>query len=519
MSNSFNILWVDDEIDLLTPYFHFLKSKGYSLQSCSNGIDALSLIQEHLYDLVILDENMPGLSGLQVLDEIKKLKPHLPVIMVTKSEEEDIMNSAIGSNIADYLIKPVNPNQLLLAIKKVSEKVKLISEKSLQQYQSEFNYLTQKMMNAQNLEDWKKIYKNILFFEQQLEQTHNESMLNVLQAQKIEANHIFCKFIKNNYLQWFSGVQPSLPLISSNLLSKKYFPLLHQHEKVALILIDNLRYDHWEAIAKLLYSDFIIETDLYTSILPTTTSYARNALFAGLMPSEIEKIFPEIWKNDDDEGLKNLYEEELMKRQCARLGIKQPFFFKKIITNQDGSHFLEQLPNLLQKFNQGIIIYNFIDILSHSQTESRTMRELANTDEAYRSIVVSWFEHSPLFDLMKKLAEEKFILFVTTDHGSIRVENPVKVLGERNLNTNLRYKQGRNMNYNAKEVFEVKEPSKVYLPKSMVTASYIFALNNDFFAYPNNFNQYVGLYRNTFQHGGVSLDEMLIPYAILKPKL
>ncbi|NSW44927.1 MAG: response regulator [Bacteroidales bacterium] len=519
MSTSFNILWVDDEIDLLTPYFHFLKSKGYELHSCSNGTDALDLIKQSSYDLVILDENMPGLSGLQVLDEVKKIKPHLPVIMVTKSEEEDIMNSAIGANITDYLIKPVNPNQLLLAIKKVSEKVKLISEKSLQQYQSEFNHLTQQIMYAQNLEDWKKIYKNILFFEQQLELTHNESMLNVLQSQKIEANHTFCKYIKNNYLQWFSDTRQSLPLISSNLLSKKYFPLLNQYEKVALILIDNLRYDHWEAISKLLYNNFIIETDLYTAILPTTTSYARNSLFAGLMPSEIEKIFPDIWKNDDDEGLKNMYEEELLKRQCARLGIKKSFFFNKIITNHDGSHFLTQLPNLLQKFNQGVIIYNFIDILSHSQTESRTMRELANTDEAYRSIVYSWFEHSPLFEIFMKLAEEKYILFVTTDHGSIRVENPVKVIGERNLNTNLRYKQGRNMNYNAKEVFEIKEPSKAYLPKAMVTASYIFALNNDFFAYPNNFNQYVGLYRDTFQHGGVSLDEMLIPYAILKPKI
>ncbi|HOU98881.1 MAG TPA: PglZ domain-containing protein [Bacteroidales bacterium] len=518
MSNKFRVLWVDDEIDLLTPYFQFLNGKGYELSSVSNGNDAIELIRNQVFDLVLLDENMPGMSGLQVVDEIKKIKPQLPIIMVTKSEEENIMDSAIGSNIADYLIKPVNPNQLLLAIKKVFDKVKLVSEKSLQLYQSEFNKLSQQITFADNIDDWKNIYKNIIYFENQLEQTDNDSMLGVLQAQRIESNHSFCKYIKNNYVQWFSDTKSSLPLNSANLLSKKYFPLLKSEPKMALILIDNLRFDHWEAISKFFYNDFNIESDLYLSILPTTTSYARNALFAGLMPSEIEKIFPEIWKNDDDEGLKNLYEEELMKKQCLRLGVSDSFFFKKIIANNDGRNFSENIHNTIQKYNHGVVIYNFIDILSHSQTESRTMRELANSDESYRSLVVSWFEHSPLFEIMKKLAEEKYTLFVTTDHGSIRVEKPIKVIGERNLNTNLRYKQGRNMNYNPKEVFEIKDPAKVYLPKSMVTSSYIFATQNDFFAYPNNYSQYVGMYRNTFQHGGVSMDEMLVPYAILKTK-
>lgn len=519
MNNKFRILWVDDEIDLLTPYFQFLNNKGYHLSSVSNGNDAIELIRNNLFDLVLLDENMPGMSGLQLLNEIKKIRPQLPVIMVTKSEEENIMDSAIGSNIADYLIKPFNPNQLLLAIKKVFDKVKLISEKSLQQYQNEFNQLSQQITFAEDIDDWKKIYININYFEKQLEQAGNAEMREVLQAQRIEANHSFCKYIKNNYIQWFSDTKKPLPLISANLLIKKYFPLLKTESKLALILIDNLRYDHWEAISKYFYNDFNIETDLYLSILPTTTSYARNALFSGLMPSEIEKIFPEIWKNDDDEGLKNLYEENLLKKQCLRFGITEPFFFKKIITNQDGRNFLENIHNTLRNYKQGVVIYNFIDILSHSQTESKTMRELANTDESYRSLVSSWFEHSPLFEIMKKLAEEKYTLFVTTDHGSIRVEKPIKIIGERNLNTNLRYKQGRNMNYNPKEVFEIKDPSKVYLPKSMVTSSYIFATQNDFFAYPNNYSHYVEMYRNTFQHGGVSMDEMLIPYSILKAKL
>ncbi|MGQ9847372.1 MAG: T9SS response regulator signal transducer PorX, partial [Bacteroidales bacterium] len=343
MTNRLRILWVDDEIDLLTPYFQFLNNKGYHLTSVSNGTDAIDLIINNSFDLVLLDENMTGISGLKVLNEIKKIKPQLPVIMITKSEEEDIMDSAIGSNIADYLIKPFNPNQLLLSIKKVFDKVKLISEKSLQQYQSEFNQLSREINIAQNIDDWKKIYKNIIYYENQLEQTGNVEMQEVLRAQRVEANHAFCKFIKNNYIQWFSDNKKPLPLISSNLLLKKYFPLLKTEPKLALILIDNLRYDHWDTISKYFYNDLYIETDLYLSILPTTTSYARNALFSGLMPSEIEKIFPEIWKNDDDEGLKNLYEEDLFKKQCTRLGITEPFFFKKIIVNQDGRNFLENI--------------------------------------------------------------------------------------------------------------------------------------------------------------------------------
>lgn len=518
MTSAFKILWVDDEIDLLTPYFHFLNQKGYDLSSVSNGTDAIELISSNNYDLVILDEHMPGLDGLHVLDEIKKIKPFLPIIMVTKSEEENIMNSAIGSNIVDYLIKPVNPNQLLLSIKKITDKSRLVSEKSLQQYQNEFNQLSQEIAFAKKLNDWKNIYKKLVYYEQQLEETGNYSMLPVLASQKNEANNIFSKYISNNYLNWFSEKSNELPLMSANLLLKKFFPLAKKEKKIVLILIDNLRFDHWNAISKFFYTDCFVNTDLYISILPTTTSYARNAIFSGLMPSEIEKIYPDIWKNDDDEGLKNLYEEDLFKKQCHRLGLTEHFFFKKIIKNHDGKSFFENINDTLKKFSKGIIIYNFIDILSHSQTESNTIRELASTDQAYRSIVVSWFEHSPLYDIMKKLIEEEYTLFVTTDHGSIRIDNPVKVIGERNLNTNLRYKQGRNLNYPAKEVFVIKDPAKAYLPRTMVTASYIFAMKNDFFVYPNNYNQYVKLYKNTFQHGGISMDEMLIPYSVIKSK-
>jgi CheY-like chemotaxis protein len=512
------ILWVDDEIDLLKPYIIFLKNKGFDVFSVSNGNDALTLIHKEPFDIIILDENMPGLSGLQVLDDVKKTNPHLPVIMVTKSEEENIMEGAIGANIADYLIKPVNPNQLLLSIKKITEKNRLVSEKSIHQYQTEFNQLSQQIAFAQTLDDWKQIYKKIVYYDLNLQQANDDSMSEIIQLQRKESNYAFCKFIKNNYLQWFESKNDSKPIMSANLLSKRFFPLLSEFNKVFLVVIDNLRFDHWETISSFLFDKFTIETDLYSAILPTATSYARNALFSGLMPSEIEKIFPEIWLNDDDDGLKNQYEEQLFQKQCSRLGIKEPFFFKKIITNQSGKHFLDEFANFATDARLGVMIYNFIDILSHSQTESKTMRELADSDASYRSIVLSWFEHSPLYEIMLKAADMGYTLVVTTDHGSIRVENPVKVIGERAITANLRYKQGRNMNFAAKEVFEIANPSKAFLPKTNISASYIFSINNDYFVYPNNYNQFVNHFRNTYQHGGVSMEEMLIPYAILKPK-
>ncbi len=518
MAKPVKILWVDDEIDLLKPYFIFLQSKGYELLTVSNGTDALQVIENQYIDIVILDENMPGLSGLEVLSEVKKIKPHLPIIMMTKSEEENIMDSAIGSNISDYLIKPVKPNQLLLALKKIVEKNQLVTEKSRTEYLTEFNKLSQRISLAYTLDDWKQIYKDIVYFEDLFEQINEQNLSETLQSQHKEANIQFGKFIKQNYIGWFKQ-QIERPLMSANLLQKKFFPIAQQHPKIALLLIDNLRYDHWLAISRHLIKWYNIETDLYVSILPTATSYARNAMFSGLMPSEIEKIFPDIWLNDDEEGLKNKFEEELFKKQCSRLGVKDQYFFKKIISNNDGKIFSSDLPNILQKYQKLVVVYNFIDILSHSQIESKTLRELSDSDSAYKSIVNSWFEHSPLLEIIQKLRESDYTLFVTTDHGSIRIYNPIKVIGERNITSNLRYKQGRNMNYPSKDVFEIKDPSQVYLPKSTVASTYIFALNQDFFVYPNHYNYYVNMYQKTYQHGGVSLDEMLIPYALLVPKL
>ena len=512
------LLWTDDEIDLLRPYILFLEEKGYSVDTANNGHDAISQMKLQSYDLVLLDENMPGLSGIQVLDEIKKINPLVPVIMVTKSEEENIMDQAIGSKIADYLIKPVNPNQILLAIKKNIDNKRLISEKTTHSYQVEFNKLTSEISMANSFESWKKVYRTLVYWEIELGKNNDNTMDEVLKMQKNEANNAFTKYIKSNYIQWFDPKSTEKPLMSPGIFKQKVYPLLDQGKQVFVILIDNLRLDHWKIIEEKIHDIYSVsEDEIFCSILPTCTQYSRNAMFAGLMPSEIDKLFPEIWLNDDEEGGKNMHEEELLRRQHTRSGRTENLYYEKILHNRDGEHLVESFSDLL-KFKLGVIVFNFVDTLSHARTEMDMIRELAEDEAAYRSLSMSWFEHSPLFDLLKLLAENKITVVLTTDHGAIRVDKPVKVIGDRQTTTNLRYKQGKNLNYPQREVFEILDPAKVYLPKSALSSTYVFACNNDFLAYPNNFNYYVKYYKNTFQHGGVSLEEMLIPVVTLNPR-
>jgi len=513
-----NLLWTDDEIDLLRPYIIFLEEKGYSVKTANNGDDAILLVKSDNFDLILLDENMPGLSGLQVLDEIKKIDPIVPVIMVTKSEEENIMEQAIGSKIADYLIKPVNPNQVLLAIKKNIDNKRLISENITHKYQVQFNKLTQEISFASSFEDWKNIYKTLVYWELELDKNNDHAIDEILKMQKNEANASFTKFIKNNYLKWFEQKNQNKPLLSPGIFKQKVYPLLDEGKQVFVILVDNLRLDHWKVIEEKIYALFnVTDDDIFCSILPTSTQYSRNAMFAGLMPSEIDKHFPDIWLNDDEEGGKNMHEEELLKKQHSRMGRTESIFYAKILNNFQGKQLIETFHNI-KNHKLGVVVFNFVDILSHSRTESNMIRELAEDESAFRSLAISWFEHSPLFELLQLLSENNISVVLTTDHGSVKIDKPVKVIGDRETTVNLRYKQGRNLNYQQREVFEITDPAKAYLPKSNLSSTYIFACSNDFFAYPNNFNYYVKYYKNTFQHGGVSLEEMLIPVVTLSPK-
>jgi CheY-like chemotaxis protein len=513
-----NILWVDDEIDLLKPHIMFLEQKGYNVQTTNNGDDAIEMVRSTPYDIVFLDEQMPGLSGIETLEAIKEEYPSLPVVMITKSEEETIMEEAIGSNIADYLIKPVNPNQILLSLKKNLENKKLVSEKTTSQYQQEFSKLGMTISGGLDIYEWVDVYKRLTRWELELEKSSDSSIQEVLAMQKQEANQVFAKFIEKNYIDWINGETNQIPLLSHTLLKEKLFPNLNGNKPLFLILIDNLRYDQWKIIQPHIEANFrVVSDEIYYSILPTVTQYARNALFSGLMPAEIERKYPQYWVGEDEEGTKNQFEEQLLGEYLKRHGKNIKFSYNKVLSLNVGKKLIDSLPNLMG--NQlNVIVYNFVDMLSHARTEMEIIRELADDEPAYRSITSSWFEHSPLKEIIDYLGSKGADLVITTDHGSVRVQDPVKVLGDRNTNTNLRYKTGRALQYNKKEVFEVARPGDIYLPRQNVSSNYIFCKRNDFFAYPNNYNYYVNYYRNTFQHGGISLEEILIPYISLKAK-
>ncbi|MDY6106008.1 MAG: bifunctional response regulator/alkaline phosphatase family protein [Candidatus Limisoma sp.] len=514
MERNGKILWADDEIDLLKPHIMFLKAKGYDVTTVNNGADALDSVSQSHFDLVILDENMPGLSGLETLSQIKQMRPDVPVIMITKSEEENIMNQAIGNKIADYLIKPVNPNQILMSLKKNLHSSTLVSQQATSDYQQEFRRITEQINDSSDITDWYNLYRKLVFWEMELAQT-DTNMDELLLSQKSDANAQFCKYIKRNYESWIDS--ESRPLMSNDVFKRKVFPLLDAGEKVFFVLIDNFRLDQWRIIKPLLAEYYNIEEDLYCSILPTATQYARNAIFSGLMPVQIEKMFPELWVDEDSEEGKNVNESPLIQTQLDRFRKKYTFSYNKVYEGQFGDKLLQNFRNF-EHYDLNVIVFNFIDMLSHARTESKMIRELASTDAAYRSLTESWFRHSSASELLRRIAESGYRVVLTTDHGTIRSDNPIKVVGDKNTNTNLRYKLGKNLTYNEKQVYAVKTPARLGLPSPNISTQYVFATNNDFFAYPNNYNHYVQYYKGTFQHGGISMEEMLIPLISMQPK-
>lgn len=512
------ILWVDDEIDLLKPHILFLEKKNYDVTTCNNGRDAIDLFEENNFDIVFLDENMPGMNGLETLQEIKERKSATPVIMITKSEEEYIMEEAIGSKIADYLIKPVNPNQILLSLKKNLDHSRLVSEKTTLDYQKEFRKIAMDLSQVNSWEEWIELYKKLIFWEIELDDIQDQGMIQILESQKIEANSQFGKFIERNYEDWFDA-KADRPVLSHTLFRELVVPELKKKERpVLFVVIDNLRYDQWKAFESVVSNHYRLEKEVpYYSILPTATQYARNAIFSGLLPTEMEKQFPQYWKNDVDEGGKNLHEAEFLTAQLKRLGlnIKQDYF--KITNFAAGRKLADNFKSY--KSNDLVtVVYNFVDMLSHAKTEMDVVKELAADDKAYRSLTLSWFRNSPLLEIIQQAQKMGFKLVLTTDHGTINVKNPSKVIGDKNTSLNLRYKTGRSLTYEDKDVYVVKDPKRIGLPAINMSSSFIFAKNDLFLAYVNNFNHYVSYYRNTYQHGGISLEEMIIPLLVLNPK-
>jgi len=512
------ILWVDDEIDVLRAHIIFLQGKDYEVETANNGNDAIEKVKNNFYDIIFLDENMPGMTGLETLTVIKTVSPNVPVIMITKSEEENIMDEAIGAKIADYLIKPVNPKQILLSIKKNIDQKRLVTRQTTSAYQMQFAELGMRINDRLTYSEWEDIYRKLIYWELELSGSDDEAMDQVLIMQKDDANKAFFRFVKENYIEWLNRETGERPTLSVDIFKHKIFPLLDQGEKVFVLVIDNLRFDQWRIISRVFEPYFrIAQEELYYSILPTATMYARNAMFAGLMPYEIEMVYPDLWEADDNEGNKNRHEEELLKKQMERFRRPEKLYFEKVSGIRRSGQITENLNNIA-KSDLSVMVFNFVDMISHARTEMEMIRELANNEKAYRSLTLSWFNHSSILDIVKSLALTNIQIVITTDHGSIRVDNPVKVIGDRETNTNLRYKLGKNLNYRSKQVFEVRDPKDAFLPSRNVSTSYIFACNRDFFAYPNNYNYYSNYYKDTFQHGGISLEEILVPYVRLVPK-
>ena len=515
------ILWVDDEIDLLQPYIIYLKGKNYDVVTASNGEDAIDLVEKGLFDIVFLDENMPGMSGLETLQEVKRIRPEVPVVMITKSEEEHIMEQAIGEKIADYLIKPVNPSQILLCLKKHIHQQEIVTEQVQQSYRQEWSDITYLIDTASTIEEWQAIERLLSKWDLELagiepEQAGHSGMHSLIDDQRTQANAAFAKWIAKNYETWFAP-SASRPILSQDVMKHAVFPLLDQGEKVLLCVIDNFRYDQWKTIQPLISEFYSIRTEeQYTSILPTATQYARNAIFSGLLPLQIQEMYPQYWVEEGDEESKNQYEKELVQTLLDRYRRRESFNYWKVNESDFCERVIQQLKSVQTPLN--IVVLNFIDMLSHSRTESKIMRELANDEAAYRSLTLSWFRHSPTYELLRRAAERGFTLVLTTDHGTTRVKNAVQIVADKNTNTNIRYKVGKALNCASKNVMTIEQPKRVGLPCPNVSSSYMFCTGSDFFAYPNQFNYYAQYFRNTFQHGGISLEEMIIPLVTLMPK-
>lgn len=511
-----NILWADDEIDLLKPHILFLEEKGYKVFTTNSGQEALEYLDYQPIDIVFLDEQMPGISGLETLSQVKEKFPSMPVVMITKSEEEYIMEDAIGSKISDYLIKPVNPNQILLSVKKNLDTKRLVSEKTTLDYQQEFRNLSMRINDRLDEEEWVEVYKKLVHWEIELDNSSDEGMNEILSMQKSDANNAFCKFYEENYTDWLGGDEDA-PLMSHTVFPKKVLPQVNGNgeDPTVVICIDNIRFDQWRSIRPAINEYYRVEEeDVYYSIIPTATSFSRNAMFAGLLPTEIEQRYGKQWGVEDD----NLTEEkQLLKGMMALYGKSYKTDFVRVANLEEGKKLADKLNDYLHN-DLFVISYSFVDTLTHAKTEMDMIKELADDEAAYRSVTSSWFDHSPLLDIVKELSEKGIRVMLTTDHGSIKVKNPIKVIGDRNTNTNLRYKQGKNLDYPSRDVYEVTHADQVHLPKPNVSTRYIFARGDDFFVYPNNYNHFANYYKNTFQHGGISLEEVLCPIVTLSPR-
>ena len=511
-----NILWVDDEIDLLESHIIYLSEKGYNVLKANSGEDAVEICKKSNIDLILLDEMMPGIDGIATLKIIKSEYPDLPVIMVTKNEEEDFMEEALGEQISYYLTKPVNPSQILMACKKILENSKIENDKLISDFLIYVNKVQNYNFDKFDYDDWKKIYTDFSNWSLKVEEINNLSFIDILNDQKKLLNKKFNNYIVFNYKNWVKDPD-SRPLLSSDLF-KKIFEPIFDRKQLIIIVIDCFRFDQWLQICPMLKDVFQIKEDMHMSILPTATPFARNAIFSGMLPNEIKLKLPNLWSTMFKEEKYNKFEKELFENALnVNNKSNKSFHYEKIINVNDGKKFYNKL-NDYKNVDILSIVVNFVDILGHSRSESQILKELIPNESAYRLAVHNWFKNSWLKDCLIELANWDADILITSDHGNTIVSKPVKVKADNTASLGIRYKYGRNLNFSDKDVLKIKNPEDYGLPSFDVNTEYIISSDNKYFVYENQFHKYSNILKNSFQHGGISLDEVLVPLIHLKNK-
>ena len=513
------ILWVDDEIELLKAHILFLESKGYEVVPVTNGEDAVRLVGQENFNLVLLDEIMPGKDGLQTLEELKELSPALPVVMITKNEEESLMEEAIGKKIADYLTKPINPSQVLLVCKKLLEHNKITLEQISKAYLEEFRKVLNLRFQDLGPRDWVRFFQKLSKWEVEFDSYDDPGLKETLSDQKRTFNIEFAKFVEKNYKKWINEHPQKRPTLSPDLLKKYVFPFLQEGNKVLFILIDCMRLDQWLTLSPEIYELYNMKVEYYYSIIPSATPFARNSIFSGLFPAKFSERYPEIWSKEGDESSMNRYEPVMLGDYIRREGIelKGGYKYVKAINAEEGWSLVKKIGSYLGSSFISVVV-NFVDILAHKRSEMEFLKEIVPDEAGYRSLIRSWFRNSWVYSILQFFSEQDFKVVITSDHGSIRVQHDVEVVGDRETSPNIRFKYGKNLRTHPKYALNIKDPSEYLLPSFGINTNYIIAKEDYFFVYPTNYHKYQAFYRNTFQHGGVSMEEMIMPVAILEPK-
>lgn len=506
------ILWVDDEIDLLKPHILYLEEKGYLVEKVSNGRDAVSTIGKQSFDLILLDEMMPGLDGIATLREIKELRPEIPVIMITKNEEEWLMDEAISQKIANYLTKPVNPSQIFLVCKKILEEEKILGEKAASTYLVDFRQIEATLSADLEVNDWWELYLKLVHWQLELDDRKDLGLSTILDEQLKNADRKFTQFVIDHYLDWVHASPQDRPTLSVDVIERYITPSLLDGQKVFMLVIDCFRLDHALTILPDLQRHFNVDTDFHLSILPSATPFSRNAIFSGRFLSEIQAKEPELWKSMmENEGSMNRHEPDLLGKQLRRLGCGNiSFGYHKVNVAGEGQIFLHRMKEYMDTQLIALVV-NFVDLLTHHRSQSDVLREMMLDESGYRSLVSTWFENSWLFDVLTELSRSPYRVVLTTDHGSIRVQKGVQVVADRETSTGVRYKYGRNLNTPEKHALVVKHPNDYFLPEMTTGTNYLVAKEDSYFVYPTQYRKYMNLFQNSFQHGGISMEELLVP--------